>query len=210
MPLTDSYGQNIPFPTLTDKANARTLGEGIVENLTPRSVMRFPSASTRAATITAPVEGMVTWLADLNRLEVYDGSSWVAVAAGTAGWTNVPLRTADGWMTADSGAATNNQGRFQYRIVYLFGQPTIMFRGGIGRTSYPSTVPGSYVLTETPLPDAARPTNRRTVLVPCSDVSSDRISLKLDVNPDGTLELFGTGSTTKPPWVGFNGVFVSL
>ena len=55
-----------------------------------------------------------------------------------------------------------------------------------------------------------RPSTLRTVLIPCSDVSSDRIALKLDVQTDGYLQVFGTGSGVKPPWIGFNGVIVSL
>lgn len=74
--LTDSYGQGVPYPTLLDKPNAQSLGQGIVENLVPRSVLTYPSAAVRGASISAPREGMVSYLADVDRLEFYTGSAW--------------------------------------------------------------------------------------------------------------------------------------
>lgn len=76
MPITDSYGQNITYPTLADKPNAQTLGQGIVDGLTPKVIMNFASAVVRGATITSPKAGMVTWLVDVARLEFYDGTAW--------------------------------------------------------------------------------------------------------------------------------------
>jgi hypothetical protein len=32
----------------------------------------------------------------------------------------------------------------------------------------------------------------------------------MDIKTDGTLEVFGFSSTVKPPWIGFNGLTVSL
>ncbi|MFF4952277.1 hypothetical protein [Streptomyces chattanoogensis] len=203
MPLTDSYGQNISYPTLSDKPNAQTMGDGIVNGLTPRSVMRFASSSVRGATLTAPVEGMVTWLQDVNLLQVYDGSAWVTVAAGTQAWTTVPL--ASGW--SHNG---NSNGTWQYRVVNLFGEPTIMFRGGITKDSWAGTVLDNYVLTSTPLPASARPVTLRTIVIPCSDSGSTRITMKLDIQTDGHLHLYGTGTNDKPAWFGFNGTFTSL
>ncbi len=143
MPLTDSYGQNVQYPTLTDKPNAQSLSEGLVTGIVPKVVMQFASATVRGATITKPVAGMVTWLKDVKRLEVYDGS-------------------------------------------------------------------GSNVLNFNQLPVEARPSSLRTLVVPCSDVNSARITLKMDVTTDGWLKLVGIQSDTNPPWVGFNGVFCSL
>lgn len=80
---TDSYGQSVTVPALTDAPNISTVGTSI-DNLVSRSVLRFASASARAATLTAPVEGMTTWLADVDQLAVYDGSAWVALARSTA------------------------------------------------------------------------------------------------------------------------------
>lgn len=77
MPTTDSYGQGVSLISLTDAPDMSKAVADLANGLIPRSVMRFASASTRGATLTAPVEGMTTWLEDANRLEVYNGSSWV-------------------------------------------------------------------------------------------------------------------------------------
>jgi hypothetical protein len=47
--------------------------------LMDQAVMRFSGSAARAASITAPTEGMVTYLDDSNVLEYYDGSAWVNV-----------------------------------------------------------------------------------------------------------------------------------
>ncbi len=80
MPTQDDYGQNIDLWALTDAPSIPAAIKALADGVIPRGVLRFNSASTRGATLTgdlAPVEGMVTWLRDVNRLEVYDGSNWV-------------------------------------------------------------------------------------------------------------------------------------
>jgi hypothetical protein len=61
--------------------------------LMDQTVMVFADATARTAAISAPSEGMVTYLSDTNALEYYDGSAFVgvsnpgditAVTAGTA------------------------------------------------------------------------------------------------------------------------------
>lgn len=42
-----------------------------------QSVMVFANSAARSAALTLPTEGMVTYLQDVNRVEVYDGSAWV-------------------------------------------------------------------------------------------------------------------------------------
>lgn len=204
MPLTDSYGQGVTYPTLADKPNAQTLGQGIVEGLTQRSVMRFPSAAVRGATITKPIAGMVAWLDDVERLEVFDGNAWVSFAQGTNTWKTVGLTS--GWSHGSGGVL----GTFQYRVVNMFGERTIMFRGAVSRSSYPGTLPSSFTLNSSLLPADARPSVTRTIAVPCSDGNSDRITMKLDITPSGNLNVYGFTATAKPPWVGFDGCWASL
>ncbi|MGW7553961.1 hypothetical protein [Streptomyces rimosus] len=91
MPTTDNYGQWVPITLLTDGPNANTLASGIVQALAQRSVMRFSSGSARAATLTAPVGGMVAWLDDARRLELYDGAVWLTLTYGAPGWTTLGL-----------------------------------------------------------------------------------------------------------------------
>lgn len=54
-------------------------------NLSDQSVMRFANSTARSTAIPSPTEGMVSWLDDVNALQVYDGSAWVAVIGGTPG-----------------------------------------------------------------------------------------------------------------------------
>jgi hypothetical protein len=46
-----------------------------------QSVMVFSNSTARAAALTSPVEGMLTWLEDVNRYESYNGSAWVPFAS---------------------------------------------------------------------------------------------------------------------------------
>lgn len=84
MPTTDDYGQGVNITSLTDAPDASKLAKDIANALAQRGVMRFSSASARGATITAPVEGMPSWLQDANRFDIYDGTAWRAVLIGGA------------------------------------------------------------------------------------------------------------------------------
>ncbi|MEG8275784.1 hypothetical protein [Streptomyces sp. AHA2] len=206
MPTQDNYGQGIKLASLTDAPDLSKAIKDLADGVIPRGRLTFASASARGATLTgeaAPVEGMLTWLSDVNRLDVWDGSAWVAVSVGQSAWKTIT--PASPW--TQNG---NSNGTWQYRILNISGEESLQFRGALGRASYPSSPAGSYVVNNTALPSAARPSTLRTVLIPCSDTNSDRIALKLDVRTDGYLEVFGFSTTAKPPWVGFNGVTVSL
>ncbi|MGW6920856.1 hypothetical protein ACWGA9_06165 [Streptomyces sp. NPDC054950] len=84
MPLTDSYNQGVPYPTLTDKPNIQTAFQALVEALTAKAILSYPSAIVRGASITKPIAGMQTWLQDVGRMEVYDGTAWQRVGPQTA------------------------------------------------------------------------------------------------------------------------------
>jgi len=59
----------------------------INDNLMNQSVMVFSNSTARAAALTAPVEGMLTWLEDVNRYEYRNGSgAWVELVSAAA-WT---------------------------------------------------------------------------------------------------------------------------
>jgi hypothetical protein len=49
----------------------------INENLMNQAVISFSSSTARAAAIPSPIEGMLTWLEDVNRYENYNGTAWV-------------------------------------------------------------------------------------------------------------------------------------
>ncbi|WP_109000759.1 H-type lectin domain-containing protein [Streptomyces rishiriensis] len=83
MATTDDYGQGVSIAALTDAPDASALARNIANAIVSRSVMRFASASARTAALSgasAPVEGMVTWLQDVDRLYRYNGSTWDPVA----------------------------------------------------------------------------------------------------------------------------------
>lgn len=206
MPTLDDYGQSISLWSMTDAPDIPSAIRALAAGVIPRGVLRFPSAATRGATLIddyAPVDGMLTYLQDIDRLDARINGAWVAVSVGTASWTTISLASP---FTQNG----NSNGTLQYRLLNISGEESLQLRGAIGRSSWPTTPAGSYVINSTALPTAVRPQTLRTVLVPCSDVASDRIALKLDVQTDGYLQVFGTGSTVKPPWIGFNGVTVSL
>lgn len=203
MPGTDSYAQGVPWLDNSDTPDLRTGTKGIVDALTPRSVMRFADTAARNATITSPAAGMQAYLTTPKLLTQYDGTAWVVVAAGTSSWTTVGL--ASGWTHNGNG-----NGTFQYRVINMFGEVSIQFQGAVSVTYSGSNAPNGGVLNTSALPTAARPTGLRTIVVPCSDISSARITMKLDIQPDGFLKIYGYDSSNKPPWIGFNGCFCSL
>jgi hypothetical protein len=206
VPTTDAYGQSISLPALTDAPDLPSQLGTLAAGLIPRAVMRFTSASTRGATLVgaaAPVDGMVTYLQDIKRLDARINGTWVALSVGATSWTTISL--ASGF--SQNG---NSNGSLQYRLLNISGEESLQFRGAVERSSWPSSPASSYVINSVALPTTVRPSTLRTVLIPCSDVSSDRIALKLDVQTNGYLEVFGTGTSVKPPWIGFNGVTVSL
>ena len=80
---TDDYGQGVSIAALTDAPNAEILAKNLGNAIVSRSAMRFASASARTAALTgvsAPVEGMVTYLQDTDLLYLYTGTAWRAVA----------------------------------------------------------------------------------------------------------------------------------
>lgn len=94
MATQDDYGQDINIASLTDAPDASKLAKELANGLAQRGVMRFASASARAANLTgasAPVDGMATWLQDINQLQVYNGSAWVtpepSLSSTTSGLT---------------------------------------------------------------------------------------------------------------------------
>ncbi|MFP8944690.1 hypothetical protein ACLIYM_25105 [Streptomyces fenghuangensis] len=203
MPTTDDYGQGVQLAALTDPPDAAKLARDLADGILPRSVLRFTDAAERNATLASPADGMVAYLENEQLLTVRIGGTWVQIGSSVSAWKTISLVSG----FAHNG---NSNGTVQYRIVNDFGVTSIQLRGALSVTYSPS-IPNSGVFTASPLPTAARPTSLRTVVIPCSDVNSDRITLKLDAKTSGHLEIFGTNSTTnRPIWIGFNGVSYSL
>lgn len=202
MATVDAYGQTVSITELTDAPNANSLAAGIVTPLVPRSVMRFASASTRNATITSPTGGMVAYLIDTSLFTGYDGTSWVVLAAGTQAWTTPALRSG---YTGNG----NSNGTPQYRVVNLFGEQVVMWKGGLNVPYSGGSPTSSGNFLNAALPSGARPTALRTVTAACSAVSSDSLSVKVDFKADGTVAIV-TQAGVQPPWVSLNNITYSL
>lgn len=70
----------MPFKSFT---SAPLASADVNTYLMKQAVMVFATSTARAAAITSPSEGMVTYISDTDRLETYSGSAWV-LAVNTA------------------------------------------------------------------------------------------------------------------------------
>ncbi|WP_079134384.1 H-type lectin domain-containing protein [Streptomyces sp. EN16] len=98
MATTDDYSQGVSVTTLTDAPDAETLAKNIANGIVSRSVLRFASASARTTALTgpaAPVEGMTSWLQDVNRLYIYDGTVWRQLSIAQSGTVNLSFTNLD-------------------------------------------------------------------------------------------------------------------
>lgn len=117
MPTTDDYGQGVSIASLTDAPNAESLARNIANAIVQRSVMRFASASARAAAITAPTAGMVAYLQDTKQLTFYDGTQWV-VFYGFTDETTAGAVAASGWsIGAFKARKTNGVCSFSVEVI---------------------------------------------------------------------------------------------
>ena len=100
MTAPDKYGQGVAVWQMTDPPSIPDAAQALADGIIPRTVMRFASASTRGATLTAPEEGMSTWVKDSKRFEVYNGSTWVTPEPSLA-TTTTGLSAASGFSVLD-------------------------------------------------------------------------------------------------------------
>jgi len=59
------------------------------DNLMNQAVITFTNSTARASAITSPVEGMVTYLADTDTYQFWNGSAWTNLVSSTVGTGNV-------------------------------------------------------------------------------------------------------------------------
>ena len=64
------------------------------DNLMNQAVITFTNSAARASAITSPVEGMVTYLADTDTYEFWNGSAWSALVSSTVGSGNAIINGA--------------------------------------------------------------------------------------------------------------------
>lgn len=79
----------MPFKTFT--TGTPLPASDVQDYLMKQSVMVFANAAARSSAVTAPTEGMISYLSDTNVLNIYDGAAWVgAVNTGSLnGYTGV-------------------------------------------------------------------------------------------------------------------------
>lgn len=118
----------------------------LANSVGPYLNMRFTNATARDALLTAPVEGMVAWLQDINQWTYYDGSAWRLQAPFAMAGVSVTLTSAPavGSLTQ---AFTWPAGRFTQAPLTV-----ITNVGGTGSSSFvvqlnsPATTSGGTVL----------------------------------------------------------------
>ena len=93
------------MPYLDFQANAVLTAAQVNTYFMNQAVMTFADATARTTALSAPNEGMVTYLQDTNVLYLYDGSAWVAVDTTASGLATlvVDATTARTLTSSDSG-----------------------------------------------------------------------------------------------------------
>lgn len=195
--LTDGYGQSIPYLDYTDKPDLKSLGEGIVGGLTPRSVMRFTDANSRGATITSPVAGMVTYLTTEDRYDGFTtGQGWVPLTPGP--WN--PLPYASG-MQAFGGTPG-----------YRLWDNQIELRGQVSQVSgaaFSSNGSTGYVLATLPVGD--RPSYSPQMIGATELAVNYYCRIGIDATTGNiTAYVPQNSSNTWPHWVGLDNLTFSL
>ena len=118
--------------------------------LMDQSVMVFSSSTTRAAALTAPVEGMLTWLEDVNRYENYNGSAWVELgqAPGLVHINTTSFSAVATQSVNDVFSASYDHYKIVYNITTATASNTLRLRlrvGGADETANLYTVGAYYV-----------------------------------------------------------------
>jgi hypothetical protein len=89
----------VPYTTVV--AGTTVTASWANTNVRDQVVTPFADAASRTSAISGPVEGMMSFLRDVNRLDFYNGSAWQPVIGAGA----KVVRTGD--MSITSGVATN-------------------------------------------------------------------------------------------------------
>lgn len=73
--------QGIVIPVGTDAANNPTAFVNMIAGVESRLVLRYTNLANRTALHTAPVEGQLTDLAAENRMDAYDGATYISATS---------------------------------------------------------------------------------------------------------------------------------
>jgi len=121
-------------------------------NLMNQAVMVFASAAARNTALTAPTEGMVVYLSDVNNFEVYDGASWLAFAGANTSYPNQSSITSGGYtrpvpfaMAVATGSITGN-GTINFPANRFSATPLVIATGSSSTTTRTSVTTGTITL----------------------------------------------------------------
>jgi hypothetical protein len=79
------------------------------DNLMNQAVITFTNSTARASAITSPVEGMVTYLADTDTYQFWNGTAWTNLVSSTVGSGNAIINGGfDIWQRGTSGLTIGN------------------------------------------------------------------------------------------------------
>ncbi|MCI3246298.1 hypothetical protein [Streptomyces spinosisporus] len=141
-----------------------------------------------------------SFVVGINLTVAGSGSITGSLAAGNfavvVDWTSPAL--ASGY-TGDG----NSNGTPQYRVINVLGTQFVQWRGGINATYSGSSPVNGGMPFSANLPASARPASRRSMSCACSAASSTSLSIKIDFNTDGSLQIVG-GTGITPPWIAMN------
>lgn len=192
MPGTDDYGQEVPYPKLSDQPNIESSMSALANGVVALSNLVFANANERAASIPSPVVGMETYLIAEKRKEYYTGASWVALTPGP--WT--PLSFTTGW-----GA---NGGSPGYRLV----SGNIQLRGSLARNSG-LALPEASETDFAFLPVGARPVGEFRYLPAAGEFhtvgSVSYFVARLSVRTDGGMS-FAIPKGSNMTWLSLDGI----
>lgn len=167
-----------------------TWGDQIAESV----VNVFASAAARSSAIAVPVEGMVTYLTNEDRLYVYNGSAWERIAAGTTSGRTGCTISRSGQSVSSSLSFTN----------ISFNTETFDSDGFFAPTSTTVTVPsgldGLYAITfavTSGFPTGGAPAGQDEairIIAGGTTYSSDRVSGRFS---EGTMSIVVPLSATN-------------
>jgi hypothetical protein len=168
----------------------------INDNLMRQSVMVFSNAAARTAALTVPLEGMLTWLEDINAYQSYNGSAWVSphdfALVGKTTFTSASTFSVDNVFSA-----LYSNYRIMFDISAFSGAPQVNFRlraagADIGTAGTGYTYQNTFITT-TFQNRASNGTNLTELI---TGVGGPQTSLSLDIyNPFATAmtKLGGVG-----------------
>jgi hypothetical protein len=92
-----------------------------------QAVITFTNSTARSSAITSPVEGMVTYLADTNTYQFWNGSAWTNLVSSTSGLEHIRTQAFDSVASISLGSDASpifSSSYDNYRIVFTSGGST--------------------------------------------------------------------------------------